>query len=243
MGGGRRVDIPRRDESDRPRRADVRRRPGRRPQVRVRHGRGRRRAAAPLLAPRDAPGADGRAARVARGRQVARGLRALAPGRRRHDRAGVGLQHQALHAPGPQARGRRGPRVRAAARIFFRRIAAPPRPRCGYSMEPSRGRRGRDVEIPPTSRGAAAAATWIFCGDESRRDDAGKSDAAKIGDESRRRRGREPNIRRGRVAAPPRARRGHSAETSRGGPPRGRPARAIGTAAGRRRSCRASRST
>ena len=45
---------------------------------------------------------------------------------------------------------------RAAPRIF-RRIAARPRPRRGYSSDKSRRRRGCDVDISPTNRGAAAA--------------------------------------------------------------------------------------
>ena len=40
-----------------------------------------------------------------------------------------------------------------------------PRPRRGYRAETSR-RRGRDADIP-WSRGATAAATWIFCGDDA----------------------------------------------------------------------------
>ena len=55
------------------------------------------------------------------------------------------------------------------------------------------------ADVPRTGRGAAAAATWIF-----RRK------------ESRRRRGCDVDISRQRVAAPPRVRHGHSAETSHG---------------------------
>ena len=59
---------------------------------------------------------------------------------------------------------------------------------------PPRG--GCDVDIPPRrGRGAAAATTWIFRGHESRR-----------------RRGNDVNIPRTRVAAPPRLRRGYSAD-------------------------------
>ena len=55
----------------------------------------------------------------------------------------------------------------AATRMCpWRRVAATPRPRRGYSVgDESRRRRGRDVDIPwETSRGDAAAATWIFRG-------------------------------------------------------------------------------
>ena len=48
---------------------------------------------------------------------------------------------------------------------FRDRVAATPRPRRGYFSDASRRRRGRDVE---TSRGDAAAATWIVRGDEAR---------------------------------------------------------------------------
>ena len=60
----------------------------------------------------------------------------------------------------------------------------------------ARLRRGCDLQ---TGRGGAAAATWKFRGDESRR-----------------RRGRDVNSSR-RPVAPPRPRRGNSAETNRGG--------------------------
>ena len=57
----------------------------------------------------------------------------------------------------------------------------------------------RRADLPKMGRGDAAAATWIFSGDESRR-----------------RRGRDVDIQRRRVAATPRPRRGYSVETSRG---------------------------
>ena len=70
----------------------------------------------------------------------------------------------------------RGPA--AAAAWIFRGVAAPPRRPRGYSVGP-RPRRGGRVDIPwgrgPaaaaawTFRGVAAAAAWIFRGDESRR--------------------------------------------------------------------------
>ena len=49
---------------------------------------------------------------------------------------------------------------------FLRRVAAPSWLRRGCFFDESRRRRGCDVDIPPTSRDGAAAATWIFRGDE-----------------------------------------------------------------------------
>ena len=46
----------------------------------------------------------------------------------------------------------------------FEKLVLSPRE---YVSDESRRRRGCDVDIP--SRGDAAAATWIYCGDESRR--------------------------------------------------------------------------
>ena len=57
----------------------------------------------------------------------------------------------------------------------------------------------RGADIPRTSRDAAAAATWIFRGNKSRH-----------------RRGRDVDIPRRQVAAPPQPRRGYSSEASRG---------------------------
>ena len=88
-----------------------------------------------------------------------------------------------------------------AARIFCRRVAAARRP-CDVDTPwrriaaTPRLRRGYIVE---TGRGDAAAATWIFRGDESRR-----------------RRDRDVDIPWRGVPAAPRPRRGYSVETNRG---------------------------
>ena len=88
-------------------------------------------------------------------------------------------------------------------------LGAAPRPeyfrRADLPLIKSRRRRGCDVDIPLMTRGGAAAATWIFRGDESRRD---------VGiprkDDSRRRRGCDVAIprRRDTAAAPSRIVRG-----------------------------------
>ena len=77
--------------------------------------------------------------------------------------------------------------------------------RADLSFDDSR-RRGCDVSVE-TSRGDAAAATWMFRGSESRRRIFG-------GDESRRRRRRDVDSPWRRVAAAPRPRRGCSVETT-----------------------------
>ena len=100
--------------------------------------------------------------------QAVSGRRAEIPGTRRR-RAGASTPR--LRRAGVDAAAAPTRAGVDAARSFGTPVAATPRPPRGHFVgDESRRRRGRHADIPwETSRGDAAAATWIYYGDELRR--------------------------------------------------------------------------